>query len=141
MPVLPTADAGGGNDSAILSIGLSGRLTDRVSIVVVFLLLNQMKNKLSDIRITIVFGAWCGDSKEQVPRFLKVLDFLKYNVDYISLIAVDRSKTAGDVPTADLKIEKVPTFIMMREGREIGRIVETPAVTLEKDLLDIISKK
>jgi hypothetical protein len=39
---------------------------------------------------------------------------------------------------ADLNIERVPTFIIMNEGIEIGRIIETPEETLEADLLKIL---
>lgn len=102
--------------------------------------LNNLKYKLDDINFTIVLGTWCGDSKEQVPRFVKLLDCLKYDVERVTFIAVDRTKTAGSVSVADMKIEKVPTIIAYKDGKEIGRIIETPVVSMEKDLLDIISK-
>lgn len=102
--------------------------------------LNALKYKLDDISFTIVLGAWCGDSKEQVPRFIKLLDCLKYDLSKAAFIAVDRAKTAGNIPLAELKIEKVPTFIVIKSGAEIGRITETPEASLEKDLLKIISQ-
>jgi hypothetical protein len=103
--------------------------------------LNNLKYKLDDLSFTVVLGTWCSDSKEQVPRFIRLLDCLKYDVGRVTFIAVDRTKTAGIIPTADLKVEKVPTIIVKNNGKELGRIVETPAETLEKDLLNIISKK
>ena len=102
--------------------------------------LNALKYKLDDVLFVIVLGTWCGDSKEQVPRFVKLLDCLKYDLSGVTFIGVDRSKTAGSVPTGEYGIEKVPTFIVLRKGSEIGRIIEPPAVSLEKDLLEIISK-
>jgi hypothetical protein len=102
--------------------------------------LNQLKGKLDNITFTIVLGTWCGDSKEQVGRFVKLLYCLKYDVSRCTFIAVDRSKTAGSYHTVDLKIEKVTTFIVISKGVEIGRIIETPETTLEADLLKIISK-
>ena len=39
----------------------------------------------------------------------------------------------------DLDIELVPTFIFYRNGEELGRIVETPEDTLEKDLAEIVN--
>lgn len=102
--------------------------------------LNALKGKLNDIDFVIILGTWCGDSKEQVPRFIKLLDCLKYDVNKVTFICVDRTKTAGDVPVADYKIERVPTFIVMKNGAEIGRIIETPEASLEKDLAKIITE-
>jgi len=36
-------------------------------------------------------------------------------------------------------IFRVPDFIVFQKGREIGRIVESPVTSLEKDLLSIVS--
>lgn len=35
-------------------------------------------------------------------------------------------------------IERVPTFIFYKNESEIGRIIETPVETLEKDILNIL---
>ncbi|MDD5569971.1 MAG: thioredoxin family protein [Bacteroidales bacterium] len=91
-----------------------------------------------NIRIKIVLGTWCGDSKEQVPRFVKILNIINFNSGKIEFVCVDRKKKAGDVQIADLKIEKVPTFIIYNNAKEIGRIIETPVKTLEEDLLKIL---
>jgi hypothetical protein len=101
-----------------------------------------LKNSIEGINFTIVLGTWCGDSKEQVPRFLKILDILAYPYDQLKMIAVDRDKSTPEMNVKeDYKIEKVPTFIVYRGNTEIGRIIETPAETLEKDLLEIVVSK
>ncbi|MCU0370461.1 MAG: thioredoxin family protein [Bacteroidales bacterium] len=56
-----------------------------------------------------------------------------------SRFRVNRDKEAGLVETINYNIQKVPTFIIYRKGREIGRIIETPYTTLEKDLLMFFS--
>jgi hypothetical protein len=94
-----------------------------------------------DYNIIIVLGSWCSDSREQVPRFLRIIDELGLSDDIIRMIAVDRTKSPGmflENEVADLNIERVPTFIIMNEGIEIGRIIETPEETLEADLLKIL---
>ena len=40
-----------------------------------------------------------------------------------------------------LNIERVPTFIIYRNKNELGRIVEYPETSLEKDMLDIMIDK
>jgi thiol-disulfide isomerase/thioredoxin len=98
-------------------------------------ILNQLKLKKEGIEILMIVGTWCSDSQEQVPRFFKILDKIRFNKNSVQIICVSRDKEAGDVETVNYNIQKVPTFIIYRKGREIGRIVETPYATLEKDLL------
>ncbi len=38
--------------------------------------LEKIKNKLKDKEILVFFGSWCSDSKMEVPRFIKILDYL-----------------------------------------------------------------
>lgn len=102
--------------------------------------LNLLKGKSSNITIKIIMGCWCGDSKEQVPRFLKIMDSLNIAEKNLEFICVDRDKKADGIDLTGFGIEKVPTFIIYREEKELGRIIETPQVSLEKDLLLILSK-
>lgn len=95
---------------------------------------------INDITIKLVMGTWCGDSKEQVPRLYKILDLLKFDFSKLSLICVDRTKAAPGIDLVPLNINLVPTFIFFRNDKEIGRIVETPTISLEKDMLGIIGK-
>lgn len=95
---------------------------------------------LKDKKIIVVLGTWCGDSKMQVPHFLKVLDGAKIDKDQVTLIGVDGVKKAENGLIDSLKITNVPTFIITdQKGVEIGRITESPKETLEKDLLAIVS--
>ena len=74
-----------------------------------------------------------------MPRLFKILNELNYNVNSITLIGVNREKQGLSNETEGLEIELVPTIIFYKDGSEIGRIVETPAESLEKDLLKILS--
>ncbi len=91
--------------------------------------------------ITIVLGTWCGDSKEQVPRFFRIMDEIGFPSEKISIIGVDRQKRASSPDVTPLAIEKVPTFIFFIGCHEAGRIIETPVNTLEADILGIINRK
>ena len=97
-------------------------------------ILSELKTKQEGIEILIVLGTWSSDSQEQVPKFFKILDKIKFNKKAVQIICVDRDKKAGDVDLINYNIEKVPTFIIYKKGREVGRIIETPYMTLEKDL-------
>jgi len=97
------------------------------------------RDKLENITITVVIGTWCGDSKRETPRFVKIIEHLKYPQDNIVAIGVNRQKKAPGTEVEELNIEYVPTFIFVKDGQEIGRIIETPEESLEKDMLKIIS--
>ena len=100
--------------------------------------IEKLKAKLNNYDIKIVFATWCSDSKLQVPRFYKVLDLVDFNKSQLETIGVDSNKNALVVNIAGLNIKLVPTFIVYKHGKEIGRIVEIPIKSLEDDLLKII---
>ncbi len=103
------------------------------------------KTDLKGVEIKLFLGTWCGDSQEQVPRFYKMLDYKKYPVKKMTVIALDnhpdRRKTSPGGEEKGWNIEYVPTFIVLKDGKEMGRIVEYPKASLEKDLAAIVAKK
>ncbi|MFA7359910.1 MAG: thioredoxin family protein [Candidatus Kapaibacterium sp.] len=102
--------------------------------------LDNVNRDFSNLNITIVLGTWCGDSKEFVPPFLKILDSLSFPVANLKLICVDRQRQGIADEVKDLDIKLVPTFIFYRDGKEIGRIIESPKQGLEKDFLKITTE-
>jgi thiol-disulfide isomerase/thioredoxin len=99
----------------------------------------QLSKLRKGVDVVVVMGSWCHDSKEQVPRFYKILDDVGVKDSKIELICVDSEKSGGEADVSFLDIQRVPTFIFYKKGREIGRIVETPTSTLEKDMLLIFT--
>lgn len=102
-------------------------------------IVKRIKDLKKGVEVIIVMASWCHDSKVQVPRFYKIMDEAGVRESKLTLIAVDRAKTAGDTDISWLNIERVPTFILYKKDREIGRIIESPNSTLEKDILLILS--
>lgn len=98
-----------------------------------------LKEKKVDCAITIVMGSWCSDSKREVPRFYKILELIGYDLKKLNLICVDRKKESPEGNIPNLNIKFVPTFIFFRDGKEIGRIIETPKKRLEEDIVEIFS--
>jgi len=99
---------------------------------------SKLEEKLDDYEITVVMASWCIDSKKEVPRFYKVLDESGYNIKRVKVIAVNRKKQAVVVDISDMNIERVPTFIVYKDDKEVGRIIETPKKTIEQDLWKIV---
>ena len=99
-------------------------------------------NSLSqNISFVVFLGTWCGDSKREVPHFLKIIDKAKISSNKIIMYGLDRSKKSGDGMTDKYNILRVPTIIVLNGEEELGRIVEFPQETLEKDLAEILSKQ
>ena len=101
---------------------------------------DSLKDELKDIDITIVMGSWCSDSQYEIPELYKVFDFVDYPAVKIKLICVNRKKQTEGDEVAGLNIELVPTIIFYKDGEELGRIIETPEDTMEKDMLKILVK-
>lgn len=87
----------------------------------------------------VFFGAWCGDSKRDVPRFLKIADEAGFPAGKITLYSLDRTKKSPDGLTDRYGIQYVPTFVVLKGGGEVGRITEFPQVSVEADLLTILA--
>ncbi len=87
----------------------------------------------------VFFGAWCSDSMRDLPRFLKIADGAGLPPAKITLYSLDRTKRSPDGLTARYGIEFVPTFIVLKDGTEVGRITESPRVSVEADLLTILA--
>lgn len=98
----------------------------------------QLKTLVNDLQITIIFGSWCGDSKDQLPRFFKLLDLMDFDPEKVFVVGVDSEKKAREIDVQPYAIEKVPTFIFYKNKTEIGRIIETPLESLEKDFLMVM---
>lgn len=105
-------------------------------------LINSVKEELAEYKILIFMGTWCGDSKREIPRFLKVLKAAEFPEKNIKIIGVDRRKTNyKKSPNGEewgLMIQRVPTIIFLKNGKETNRIIESPVISLEADTKVII---
>lgn len=94
---------------------------------------------LSDkISCKIFMGTWCSDSRRDVPKFIKIADSTGFNT--YEIIGLDHNKVSGLGIEKDFKIEKVPTFIFFKDGKEKGRIIENPTKSMQEDIVDILKK-
>lgn len=92
-----------------------------------------------DVEVLVFFGTWCGDSKREVPHFFRIADDAGIDSARIRLFGLDRSKKSPDGFSNSYGIERVPTFIFLKHGSEIGRITEKPQASLEADMLTILA--
>jgi len=100
------------------------------------------RTDVTGFKFTIFFGSWCGDSRREVPRILKVLDALKLPEGSVEMVALDRTdealKQSPGGEERGREIYRVPTVIVERDGVEVSRFVEHPTLSVERDLLAIL---
>ena len=95
---------------------------------------------IRDMDFVIMFGTWCHDSKREVPRMLRNLDSAGVTTEQISLIGVDTNKEEPKGQEKTYNLRNTPTLILLKNGEEVGRIIERPNVSLEADLINLMTR-
>jgi len=107
--------------------------------------LTALASNTDKIEVLMFMGTWCSDSQVEVPQFYKILDHLEYDLSKMTVVALERLESRKLVSPqheeADYDISHVPTFIFLKDGKELGRITEYPEKTLEKDMVRIINNQ
>ena len=99
-----------------------------------------IKAHAKGVSVVMVMATWCPDSKRELPRYFATMDAAGIGDDALTMVGVDRSKRDAEGLTAQHGITRVPTFVFLRDGKEIGRFVEkTPAgSTFEAEVAKIL---
>lgn len=103
--------------------------------------LEALRQIAQPVEIVLVCGAWCPDSQREVPRFMRILKLADNTGITLTECEVNRKKQDAAGKAEEYSIRFVPTFIVIRGGTELGRIVETPEKSLEEDLVAILESK
>ncbi len=94
------------------------------------------------INIVVFGGTWCGDTKLLLPQFFSLTDAAGFAQERITMLGVDRSKKTVHHLTEAFGITNVPTFIIMKNGKEIGRVVEYGKYgAVDRELGEIVLKR
>jgi len=84
----------------------------------------SLKKHADSIQLLVFMGTWCEDSHNIIPKFYSLLETSAFSKEKVTLIGVDRAKKTLSHLTEALNITNVPTIIVMKNGKEIGRVVE-----------------
>ena len=94
------------------------------------------------VHILAFGGTWCGDTKEILPHVMEVLDSAGWAANRFTLVGVDRAKKAQNNLTEIFGVTHVPTFILFKNGKEIGRTVEYGKIGMpERELAQMLMRK
>ena len=104
--------------------------------------LQLLKANRDSINVIAFGGTWCDDTKYILPKFFMLADAAGLSEDHVTVVGVDHSKKTIQHLSEAFGITNVPTLIVMRNGKELGRVVEYGHTGLfDKDLAEILSKK
>ncbi len=100
--------------------------------------LDEITHYIDGVQIVCIMGSWCEDSRREVPRLIRVMQARNIDPSILKLYGVDRDKKDPIGEAARYGIEKVPTIIFLKNGKELGRIVERTEGRMERNILDIL---
>jgi thiol-disulfide isomerase/thioredoxin len=87
-------------------------------------LIKGLEKYAQSVQFVVFGGTWCDDSQYIMPRFFELMDKSGIADSSITLFGVDRKKQSTSNLSEALNITRVPTILVFKNGKEMGRIVE-----------------
>jgi thiol-disulfide isomerase/thioredoxin len=104
-------------------------------------IISKLDQVQDSIFIDVFMGMWCHDSKREIPAFFKVMESIDNPLFTTKYTALEYRRRGPKEIIKENNIKRTPTFIVYRNGKEIGRIIEEVKVSVESDLFEIISNQ
>lgn len=105
-------------------------------------LVKQLQALDTPLKVECYLGTWCGDSRNGVPSFMKMIEAANNQNIAVTLVGVDRDKIDPEQSALQHHVQRVPTFIVYQQDQEIGRLIEFPLNdNFVADLLDLLDSK
>lgn len=103
--------------------------------------LSAFERTKSKVQFVIFGGTWCEDTQFIIPKFFKLQEMSGLADNTITFFGVNRAKKSLASIADAFNVINVPTIIVMKEGREAGRVVEYGTTgKWDKELADILNK-
>jgi thiol-disulfide isomerase/thioredoxin len=84
----------------------------------------NLKAVKDTVQLLVFVGTWCEDSHIVFPQLLKLCTEAGFDFKRITIIGIDRKKTTLGSLCEALGVTKAPTIMVMKGGKEIGRVEE-----------------
>lgn len=101
--------------------------------------MKTIKKNIGDYEIVAFMGTWCSDSRRETPKVFKILEDAGYDMSQLTFYGVNRQKTTTDNIEKEYNLNRVPTVIFLKDGKEVNRFVEYPRESIEEDFAKIVS--
>lgn len=100
---------------------------------------NALKKNKDSIELVVFMGTWCDDSHFVIPKMYKLAEVSGFDNKKITLLGTDRYKKTISHLSEAMNIINVPTIIVMKKGKELGRVVEYGKYGMyDKELAEIL---
>jgi thiol-disulfide isomerase/thioredoxin len=86
--------------------------------------LQAVQGAKSNVHYLVFGGTWCHDTQFILPKFYSLTNAAGVPAEKITLLGVDRQKKTVQQMSEAFNITNVPTIIVLKDGKEIGRVVE-----------------
>lgn len=102
--------------------------------------LQAFRSNKDAVHFLVFGGTWCHDTQFILPKFFSLTDAAGISPDNIAMLGVDRQKKTVQHLSETFGITNVPTIIVLKDGKEIGRVVEYGKTgAFDKELGEIIT--
>jgi hypothetical protein len=101
-----------------------------------------LKARRHEVQFIVFGGTWCEDTQNLLPKFFALLDAASIPDDQLQVIGVDHQKKSIDHLPEEMHLANTPTFIVLKGGKEVGRVVEYGKNRQwEREIGEIVSTK
>ena len=103
--------------------------------------LNAFEGAKKNIQFVVFGGTWCEDTQAVLPKFFRLQEMSGIEDTAITFFAVNRAKKSLGSITDAFNVKNVPTIIVMKDGKEVGRVVEYGKTgRWDKELAEILKQ-
>jgi hypothetical protein len=100
---------------------------------------NALQARRGSVELLVFAGTWNRDTRYILPKFFRLTEAAAFPEDRIILIGV-ANKKANSSFAEQMHITSIPTFIVLKEGREVGRVtVTSKSCRWDKQIEDILN--
>jgi thiol-disulfide isomerase/thioredoxin len=78
----------------------------------------------NELYVLVFGGTWCEDTQQILPKMFATFQAAGLPEDHVTLLGVDREKKTIQHLSEIFGVTSVPTFIVLKNGKEVGRIIE-----------------
>lgn len=103
-------------------------------------MVNYIKTNKDKIQLVALVNTAEPSSQELIAKLYKITILSSVPEESVHLYGVDNSGNSGVAVADGYKVKKVPSILVMRDGKEEGRVSGAPKATLEQDIAQIIMK-
>ena len=93
----------------------------------------------AEIEVIAFFGTWCSTCKHHLPALMETLDLAENPSFKITYVGLDEDALEPADWIERCGIHTTPSMVVIHAGEEIGRIENEPEVSVEADLVSILS--